>query len=922
MTFKILAIRGAAALAGAAAWAGPTNDTVLPPLPPEGRPLVERFANPPGSSRILRILHKQPDDPAAQDAQLRRLAEQGFGGFAGNVSFDGYVDDESKWPAFLRGVRMAKAAGMSLWLYDECGYPSGSARDLTLKGHPEWAARGLLVAVTNTTGGEVVLPLPPGTLVSAVALPLRDGIAQLDHAQDLSASVAGDRLRWRAPAGEWTVVAMTDDLIYEGTHAAISLAFKKPCINLLMPETTARFLEVTHERYAARLGPDLGKWFVSTFTDEPSLMNLWFRPMPYRVLPWSSNLPGEFRKRCGAGLLPLLPALVVEAGPRGAKARHDFWNTVADLVAENYFGQIQTWCRAHGLASGGHLLMEESLAGHVPLYGDFFRCARRLDAPSMDCLTSLPSEVPWHVARMIDSIACLEGRTVTMSEASDHSQRHRADGDKRPVRIVTEDEIRGSLNRQLWGGIGTFTSYYRFQDLDDAQLRRLNEWVGRCTTLLAGGHQVANIAVLYPIESLWPKFVPALRGATDVPEIRRIEAVLREVRNTLYAAGRDFTFVDARALVEAKVRDGALAHGPLRWRAVVLPAADTLPMAAWENLAALQRGGGIVIAVGARPANSESRFPDPRVQALANALLGAGESPTMTGAGSGAGVFLPEGLISLLPHTLDSLLEPDAFAGGTGSPVRTTHRRVAGHDVYFAINDCTAPWEGEIRFSGRGVSEMWDPATGSITALTNGTNFPLRLGPYGGMLFRAASIDAPRRRGGTPGQAPALVRTTLPTATPVIGKDSAVQVTLTGDATAGWRAASTTSVDKADTHLFMSFEFPQGLDLGSTAGLAVESSTPATPQAGVELLVLIRTRNGADYIAGTGRLLSAPGPATIYMTFDRLHRAGWSKPGPDRLDPSQIAAIKFGWGGHPGTAGERIEFTVKPPETFAFGPAR
>ena len=100
---------------------------VLPPLPPEERPLAERFAVPPPSARILRIIHSQKDNPEEQDQQLRTLAAQGFGGFAGNVAFDGYVDDETKWPAFLRGVRLAKAAGMSLWLYDECGYPSGSA---------------------------------------------------------------------------------------------------------------------------------------------------------------------------------------------------------------------------------------------------------------------------------------------------------------------------------------------------------------------------------------------------------------------------------------------------------------------------------------------------------------------------------------------------------------------------------------------------------------------------------------------------------------------------------------------------------------------------------------------------------------------------------------------------------------------------
>ena len=502
---------------------------VIPPLPTENRPLAERFAEPPPSARILKIIHAQPDQPDAQDTLLQTLAAQGFGGFAGNVAFNGYVDDETKWPAFLRGVRMAKAAGMSLWLYDECGYPSGSARDLTLRGHPEWAARGLLIAETNTSGGAVSLALPPGKLVLAVALPRRNGAVALDEAKDLSSAVADGKLTWQAPAGDWFVTAMTDDLLYEGTHAAVSLAFKKPYINLLMKEPTARFLEVTHDRYAEKLGQNLGNTFTSTFTDEPSLMSLWMRPMPYRVLPWSETLAAEFRTRSGGDLLPLLPALVTEAGPRGAKARYDFWNTVADLVSQNFFGQIQTWCHKHGVASGGHLLMEEGLACHVPLYGDFFRCARRLDAPSIDCLTSLPPEVPWFIARMIGSIADLEGRPTTMCEVSDHCQRYRTKEDTRPVRVVTEDEIRGTCNRLLWGGINTLTSYYAFQGLSDEQLRRINTEIGRCSTMLAGGHQVSDIAVLYPVESVWPKYVPAYHWATKEPAALSIEGVFSAV---------------------------------------------------------------------------------------------------------------------------------------------------------------------------------------------------------------------------------------------------------------------------------------------------------------------------------------------------------------------------------------------------------
>ena len=37
----------------------------------------------------------------------------------------------------------------------------------------------------------------------------------------------------------------------------------------------------------------------------------------------------------------------------GAKTRYDFWLTVGELVSENYFGQIQDWCRQHHVRPAG-----------------------------------------------------------------------------------------------------------------------------------------------------------------------------------------------------------------------------------------------------------------------------------------------------------------------------------------------------------------------------------------------------------------------------------------------------------------------------------------------------------------------------------------------------------------------------------------
>jgi len=912
LAYRIAVVAG---LCGPLCQAAESGRPVLAPLPAEDRPLAERFSDPPPSTRILPIIHAQRAQPADQDRHLQKLAAQGFGGFAGNVSFDGYVDDETKWPAFLRGVRMAKAAGMSLWLYDECGYPSGSARDLTLRGHPEWAARGLLVAEANTSGGKVSLALPPGRLVLAAALPRRSGSIVLTEARDLTASIRGGRLSWQAPEGEWFVAVMTDDLIYEGTHAAVSLAYKKPCIDLLTPEPTARFLQVTHDRYAEKLGQDLGRYFVSTFTDEPSLQNLWLRPMPHRVLPWSLTIEGEFRKRRGRELRPLLPALVADAGPAGAQARYDFWNTVGELVSENFFGQIQNWCHKHNLRSGGHLLMEESLVGHVPLYGHFFRCLRRLDAPSIDCLTSLPPEVPWHIARMIGSVADVEGRRYTMCEVSDHGQRYRPKGDTRPIRVVTEDEIRGTCNRLIWGGINTLTSYYAFQGITDEQLRRINMHAGRCQTMLRGGHQVTDIAVLYPIESVWPRFIPAHHGATDESAARRVESVFDGVSTAFYGANRDFAYVDSQTLREANVTKDALAHGDLRWRVLVLPAADTLPLKAWEKVAAFWRQGGVVIAIGARPANSETEFPSPRVQAIARELFGAAEAPCVTAnPAGGTGILLPTSMIGLAPRMVDSLLERDAACVESKAPVKITRRRIDGCEVYFAINDSSTAWEGDVRFCGQGVNEQWDPASGVIATIAEGTQVPVRLGPYGAMLFRSATANVPKRLGGAIATGLSLACESLPkTPKPAASPGQFVRAEVTGDHASGWRAAATLTQGKVDTFLFLNFAYASPVNLSAYEGLAIDVSLPQGQHAPTELLVFLHTAGGGQFLAGTGHFLNMPGSTRAYALFTQFKPFGQTR---GELDLSQVTSVSVGWGGYFGTEGERISFTVKPPQRF------
>jgi hypothetical protein len=889
--------------------------------------LGERFVNPPSESRILKIIHSWPDDPKAQDEMIAGLQRQGFGGVVCNVSFADYLESEAKWQAFTRAVNAARQAGLAMWLYDERGYPSANAGGLVLRHHPEWEARGLLIADLECNEGAVALDLPPGKLFLAAALPVRNDQIQPRDKVDLSAHVRDGKLRWPAPAGRWHVMLITESRLFEGTHAEMNLFAKIPYPNLLLPEPTARFLELTHQRYADRLGQDLSQYFVATFTDEPSLMSLFLRPMPYRVLPWAPTLAAEFKQRRGYALGPCIPALLADAGPEGQKSRYDFWRTVGELVAENYFGQIQIWCRQHRIPSGGHLLMEEDIVSHVPLYGDFFGCARRLDAPGIDCLTSVPAQVPWSIARLLSSVAELEGKALVMSETSDHSQRYRPPGDKRPVQAVSETEIRGTCNRLFVGGVNRLTSYYSFAGLTDESLRRLNEWVGRCALMLSGGHQVADIAVLYPIESIWPKFQPARRGAGGSPAASRIEHFYRSAADALFAAQRDFTFVDGRALAEARVESGTLVHGNLRWRVVVLPGADTLPLAAWENLGRFVAGGGVAIALGVLPANSESEFPSARVQALAKEMFGrAGDEPSVAAnSAGGAGIFLPAGAEAMLATALRGVLGPDARISPPRSPVRVTHRRIDGREVFFLINDASKPWEGEVEFAAGGKGEQWDPATGQVSGAEVGQRSRLHLGPYGAMLFRFAEGRPALRHRLTNGVLPGLVHCSLPKAVPTLAKGEFVRGELNSDSrhsTEGrpaWRATGILTKGQTDTFLFVRLPYPQLLDLSQVDCLTFETWVPEEQTTPTQLLVILHEKDGGDFLAGTGRSL-ARGHHCAFVPLSRFQLAGWSKDPDGELDWKRVDEIRLGWGGYLGTEGERVEFSFALPQTGSMEP--
>lgn len=818
---------------------------------PESASREERFANPPACSRILPLRHGWPYDLAKVDSVLQTLQEEGFGGFAGNVNWtSNYLHDVAGWGVFRHAVEKAHELGMKVWLYDEKGYPSGTAGGQVLDNQKEQQARAFLVSVTN----------------------------------DL--------------AGSLKVVGITDDYIYAGTQAAEGgKLYKCPYPNILMREPTERFVGLTHEAYRRELGPALG-FIDSTFTDEPSLKTFWVRQMPYLCLPVSDELLESYESKFGHSLKDDVPALIAgEPVGRTAAIRHRYWTMIADRVAENYFGQLAKWSSENGMLSGGHLLHEGMLTAHVPLYGDFFRALRGLSAPGCDMLTSIPATVSPLTPLFAGSAGELNGARRVMSESSDHIQRHRAPGDKRPPVQVTARQIVGSLNRQIWGGINTFTSYYRWDTFSSEERRSINEEIGRTVTLVSEGHSAAEVAILYPADALMCGFEPQKYEAGGALAQRIANCFDKAIR-TLFMKGYSLLIVDTETIAGSEVKGGALVRGPLVWRTVVLPSAITLPRAVARKLSAFQENGGQVIVLGDRPVNSENDFPDEEVISL-----------------SARWTYLSQELAACLPeaisahHTL-----PLSVTRGPEGILRVAHRRTAKDgDIFFVANDSSDFWTGAVRVVGDPQVRVWNPRVG-LSWLVAG-EIPLELPPYAAVVLTTAEVHGQLMPNNQ--KRFAFKLRTLDVPRPLastISKGTYVNGSIQDLSDGFVRADTELTKGDVDTFAFVSRTYDQLSFPSDAKGLSFSVRVPKGNYGNARLGVLVMLKDKTSFFASTGNMLVKPGTQEIVCLFADFRQLGSSSlDRMMRLRPEDIWKIGIGYAGYYGHIGEKIMFDVSLP---------
>lgn len=675
------------------------------------------------------------------------MLDYGYAGVVGNLPYtEDFPHDEQAWEAAEGAYRKLIQKGMHTWIYDENGYPSGSAGGAVLDENPEYIAEGLYCyEYWKTLTGPIRYraDVPGDRLYRALLLPLDGG----DPVDVTDSRNSLGTLHMNVPEGSYHLFMMSSRRLFDGTHAAESYSEPRNYICLSDREATESFLRITYEGYAKRLQDEFGKGILAFFTDEPSLISWNIRQGVYPIVPWHRTFPERFLSAYGYPIELAVTAVVTKRGNDRIKRRCDFWEFVSDTVADGYFGLIQEWCHAHNIRFSGHLLEEERLSAHVINYGSYYRSMRHMDWPGIDQLDSEPQYLMDHeklpIARLAASFADISGEKESFTEFSDHTSRM----ENKQIGI---EWIYSSVNWHFALGINNFTSYYNFSPYNKEQIQNLNTYTARLGYLLRLGKRDSRAALLYPEATVWSAYTPSvLERARDYSEaVLKVENAFRDISWELLERQIDYDYVDETLIQDGVIQNGCLCYNDREYQSVIFPAVKILCKKTMEKLEQLIRNRIGVIFVGEMPSIQRETgdicdFPAVMMKYRGDPCFYYSEDGTLPGRRK----------IPALKREL--ILEPDSLecvltgAEGTAKIVDgeiisgsiLSHLRTDGSGkILFLTNMGGKPYQGKAILSGIKRAEIADPADGSIREIPvvrrgEESFIPVDLKPYKGICY-------------------------------------------------------------------------------------------------------------------------------------------------------------------------------------------
>ncbi|MGA2258540.1 MAG: glycosyl hydrolase, partial [Thermoguttaceae bacterium] len=607
----------------------------------------------------------------------------------------------------------AKRLDMNVWIYDEDSYPSGFAGGLVPAAMPESRGRGLFFTAVKR-------PEKPGADVLAV-FRLSDG-----GCEEVTARArAGEAL----PDGSYLVAAVR--------RAPNSPWHGGKCyVDLLYPGVTQKFLEITLGAYEREIGSQFGKRVPGSFCDEPNLI-------PAGGMPWTDDLPVQFRKRWGYDLTHNLASLARPVGD-WKRIRHNYFQVLLELMIERWSKPYSEYCRDHGLEFTGHYWEHEwPAAMAVPDNMAVYAWPQR---PAIDCLRNQYTEqvhAQFGNARMVkelSSVANQLGKKRTLCESYGASgwdirfEDMKRIGDWLYVLgINTLDQHLSSITirgARKWD----YPQSFSYHEPWWKAYHVLAGYFTRLSAAMSQGEQINSVLLIEPTTSAWiyqlHDFDFYEKPFRQDPHMKEIGDQFQNLVNLLersqveYDIGcEDILVRHGKVLTDTK--PPRLAVGRRVYGTIILPpCTENLNEKTMRLIEAYVKSGGRVLGCGAPPQLVDGRKSE-RGQAAAQ---GAGWKPVP-----------PEAIPAELQAVPGDEFAIHRSPGDKG--ILFHHRRQLDDGELLLLVNTSIEWpsSGEVASPLHGA-EQWDLESGRIAPYRTesdppGMKLSFRLPPCGSLLL-------------------------------------------------------------------------------------------------------------------------------------------------------------------------------------------
>jgi hypothetical protein len=588
---------------------------------------------------------------------------------------------------------------------------------------------------------------------------------------------ASGRLNWDAPAGKWNIIRIghtSTGHMNETGGAGKGLECDK-----FNPEAVKFQFDHWFGEAIRQAGPELTAQVLKIFhvdSWEAGSQN------------WSPVFQAEFARRRGYDLLPYLPVMAgipIESAETSEKVLHDVRQTIADLLADNFFGTMTKLAHEKGMAFSAE-------ATAPTMVGDGLLHYRDADIPMGEFWLRSPTHDKPN--DMLDAISGghIYGKNLIQAEAftevrmdwAEHPGNLKTLGD-RSLALGANRFVMHVFSHNPWierkpgmtlDGVGLY-----FQP-NQTWWKPGFEWIQylqRCQAMLQMGRPVVDLAV-FTGEELPSRAVLPDRLVNILPGIFGGEKVNEEL-DRLENKGQPMHIIPDGVNSSANMAEAQKWVDPLRGYAY-----DSFNRDALLRLATV-RDGKIVLPGGASysllviPGDTKmdpdgGEYMSPEVSERIKQLVKDGANILMTEEPKKAaglvspslkvdGLFNMQGKGQILKgtyqaETFDHIgLQRDMFAtdstGNHAKDIAWTHRTDPEFDIYFISNQQANQRvvNLSLRVANK-IPEMWDPMTGetyqcSQYACENGrTNLTLRLEANGSyFIVLRKPINTASRKG-------------------------------------------------------------------------------------------------------------------------------------------------------------------------------